>query len=210
MDEEAVKVTASACATRASSAGSASSRAHGAVGLDPVDLPALLAQSVGMVDGAWSAQGNEHAPGTESRSWSGKTSISPAAQCSAGTRSGSTPPMRRASARGGSDRGHQGSAERTGVAQLAHEAVHRVGRGEDDPVVVGRPRPRRPAGPAPPSLGPVWVVSGTSIDPGAGPAQGIGQTVGPRARPGHHHRAAATAGPTRSGTARSPARPPVR
>ena len=122
---------------------------HGAVGLDALDLPPLAAEALG--DGARRQvrrKGRGRAVPASAPA-SGNTSTSPRALCSAGTRSGSTPATRSASAVAGPDRGHEHRAESPGVAQRSHEAVDRVDRGEHHPAVVLHLRRRRPQrGPA--------------------------------------------------------------
>ena len=121
-------------ATMSSSAGSGCGT-HGAIRLHDVHLPTLAGRAPsGTVAGARSALGNRTRR-EPMRPRSGNASTSPRALCSAGTRSGSTPVRRSASAVAGPTAATSTEPRARASRSDAHEALHRGDRRQDDPVV---------------------------------------------------------------------------
>ena len=105
------------------------------------------------VSGARSAHGNSTRRGTSAVEVGEATPPAPRALCSAGTRSGSTPARRRASAVAGPTAATSTEPSARGVAQLGHEAVDRVDRGEHHPSARGHATAAAARSAAPPSAG---------------------------------------------------------
>ena len=133
-----------------------------------------------------SAEGKRTAPGAPEGA--GNESTSPRALCSAGTRSGSTPARRSASAVAGPTAATSARAERPGVAQLGHETVDRVDRGEHHPVDVAHAgRGGAECGAA---VGRIDLPGQRQLDRArAGSLERAQQPLGPATRTGDDHRA---------------------
>ena len=192
--EVAVKVIASAAATRSRSAGSGAAARHGAIGLDPLHRPSLLAETGrDGVRGQIGARGTGRATGRRRR----ERLDQPAARCA-------RPAPGRARRRPGAARRPVAGptaatptpARARRVAYLGHEAVHGVRRGEHDPVVTRPALGRAARSAAPPSAASVCRVSGQLHHHGARPL--------PARRPDP-----APAGPTASTTTVPPGQRPA-
>ena len=151
-EEEAVKITASAGASRARNGGVGRRQRHGPVGLDALGPPSPSLQPVGDGRRGQVGAGEQDQVAGRARTGSGKAATRPGARWSAGTRSGSTPAG--AGRRPWPGRPPPpGCRQGPGVTQFGHEPAHRVDRREDHPAEIPGPDPGAARRAAPPSAG---------------------------------------------------------
>ena len=141
----AVNVRASAAATRSSSAGSGARRATVRYASTRRTSQPFAASPAPMVVGREVGGGEQHTALAARHRVAGTPRPGRARCAAAGHQVRLDAGAAQRVGRGRPDGGHQHRAEGAGVAQRAHEAVHRVDRGQHHPGVVPARPPRRPA-----------------------------------------------------------------